>query len=169
MLREFFRNNAGKLCSLWQGQIPDLRGDASLRAYYAPSGAKASPAKLNSRSQMIMLQMKYACPVCGYGGLYRPPRDYYTCPCCGTEFGYDDYAQDPQELRRRWVVSGAVWFSKTRPAPPGWSAFMQLLNANLAIQFHGPQVSRTTVLASARDHVQIPLQVSAGLSANRPT
>jgi hypothetical protein len=108
--------------------------------------------------------MKYVCPVCGYRGLYRPPRDYYTCPCCGTEFGYDDYVRDHQELRRRWVASGAGWFSKTRPAPAGWSAFIQLLAANLAIQLRGPEVSRTTVTATASGHVQIPVQVFAGFA-----
>src|SRR5580704_6839377 len=101
-----FSEECGKSVRFCRGRIPDLRGDASPKSLLRTERSESIAAKLNSRSQMIMIQMKYACPVCGYGGLYRPPRDYYTCPCCGTEFGYDDYAQDPQELRRRWVASG---------------------------------------------------------------
>jgi hypothetical protein len=39
---------------------------------------------------------QYSCHVCGYSMLDEPPYDKYgcatytICPCCGTEFGYDD-------------------------------------------------------------------------------
>ena len=40
---------------------------------------------------------KNTCPVCGYDGLYEPPYNekgsgsYEICPCCGFQFGYDDF------------------------------------------------------------------------------
>jgi len=71
--------------------------------------------------------MSYLCPVCGYDQLSRPPRDYSICPCCGTEFGYDDYATIHEQLRQRWMASGAHWFSHARPAPNGWNPLIQLM------------------------------------------
>ncbi|MED4649062.1 hypothetical protein P9293_17030 [Bacillus inaquosorum] len=41
--------------------------------------------------------MKYTCPVCRFKGLTEPAYDkegthsYEICPCCGFQFGFDDY------------------------------------------------------------------------------
>jgi hypothetical protein len=73
--------------------------------------------------------MIYQCPVCGYSELPRPPINHLICPCCGTEFGYDDYATIHEQLRQRWMALGAPWFSHSRPAPQGWSALVQLMTS----------------------------------------
>jgi hypothetical protein len=76
--------------------------------------------------------MKYFCPVCGYDSLSAPPAYYNICPCCGTEFGYDDVSRKWSELRELWLKRGAPWFSRYTQAPEGWSASAQM--ANLAQQ-----------------------------------
>ena len=44
-----------------------------------------------------MEKKKYICPICGYDKLNKSPYDeigeptFETCPCCGFEYGYDDY------------------------------------------------------------------------------
>jgi hypothetical protein len=82
------------------------------------------------------------CPVCGYPDLYEPPwsedePSFEICPCCATQFGYDDACgqADPdavrrryQELREAWIAAGCQWFSKGRRAPPGWDAITQFAN-----------------------------------------
>ena len=69
----------------------------------------------------------------------RPPVDYYICPCCGTEFGYEDFADTDkqrekrwEELRERWLSRSAPWFSPVIPPPPGWNPVTQLFSAKLA-------------------------------------
>jgi hypothetical protein len=96
----------------------------------------------------------YTCPVCGYAALEWEP--YYggqvpsfnMCPCCGTEFGFDDepaasgiqvpFEDDREEnreefrraafsvLRRRWIEGGMRWFYPQVPPPPGWNPTDQL-------------------------------------------
>jgi hypothetical protein len=74
----------------------------------------------------------HRCPVCCYPDLDEPAYDelgcasFEICPCCGTEFGYDDSGASHEELRRRWLARGAPWFSRSRLPPPGWSAVEQL-------------------------------------------
>jgi hypothetical protein len=62
--------------------------------------------------------------------------DYLICPCCGTEFGYDDFAMTYQEheasldrLRERWLARGMPWTSRVTPHPPGWNAVEQFFAA----------------------------------------
>ena len=83
--------------------------------------------------------MNYQCPVCGYKELSQPPRDDTICPCCGTHFGYHDYATRYEELRALWISKGAQWFSRTRQQPPGWDAFKQLWESGLGYQNQGPE------------------------------
>lgn len=73
----------------------------------------------------------YTCPVCGWDQLAENPRcpTYEICPCCGTEFGYDDYARSPLLLRAQWVARGMRWWSRHRAAPEGWNAWAQLRRA----------------------------------------
>jgi len=62
------------------------------------------------------------CPVCGYEGLELPyTEDGNICSSCGTEFGYDDLLNSREELRRRWLQAGAVWWDATMPRPADWS------------------------------------------------
>jgi hypothetical protein len=79
----------------------------------------------------------YVCPVCGSNSLFGPAYDnpgapsYEICPCCGTEFGNDDFSVSHEVLRQRWLDNGARWWSEVRPAPPDWSAAAQLKHAGL--------------------------------------
>ncbi len=68
---------------------------------------------------------KNTCPVCGYDGLYEPPYNekgsgsYEICPCCGFQFGYDDFPYEEREQlfaqwRERWKNGGKKWFSTVR-------------------------------------------------------
>ena len=78
------------------------------------------------------------CPVCGFAGLYEEAWDgvspsYEICPCCGTQFGYDDATPDPRDrpakhelLRGRWVESGRLWFYPSGCPPEGWDPAAQL-------------------------------------------
>jgi len=75
--------------------------------------------------------MKCLCPVCGYAELPRPPERNLICSCCGTEFGYHDYATSYEELRARWIAGGARWFSRTQPPPANWDPFRQLAKAQM--------------------------------------
>lgn len=81
--------------------------------------------------------MEYTCPVCNYKGLYEAPynTDGYgsdeICPCCGFQFGYDDYPnkiEGQKKWRLNWINSGYPWFSKSRLAPNGWDGKKQLEN-----------------------------------------
>lgn len=77
------------------------------------------------------------CPVCGFIGLDEPPYDetgcpsYVICPCCGTEFGYDDTTAAHRELRIRWISGGMLWWSKREPPPSGWNPKKQLDGAHM--------------------------------------
>ena len=80
----------------------------------------------------------FTCPVCGFPGLSEPAYDEHgcasfdICPSCGTEFGYDNATRSAEELRKRWIETGAPWGSKTTPPPPGWDGTKQLANAGLS-------------------------------------
>ena len=78
--------------------------------------------------------MPFTCPVCGYPGLYDPPRSpsgngsYEICPSCGFGFGVsdDDKGETYETWRARWVKEGSHWQSKGRPQPPDWNPDAQL-------------------------------------------
>ena len=79
------------------------------------------------------------CPVCGYKKLTKPPLNFSICPCCGTEFGYDDAKLFHAELRRQWALAGARWFSRAVNPTPEWNPWLQLINAGFydALPFRG--------------------------------
>lgn len=85
------------------------------------------------------------CPVCGYRGLRHPPRNFYTCPSCGTEFESDDFGVTREEVERRraelrnlWVQSGPRWHSRVIPEPVNWNPVAQLVAAELSFQLPAP-------------------------------
>lgn len=43
----------------------------------------------------------YTCPVCAYERMPYPPKNYNICPCCGVEFGYEDFVATHRELRNQ--------------------------------------------------------------------
>lgn len=71
----------------------------------------------------------YNCPVCGFDKLVHPPERFYICPCCGTEFGYDDATLSHPDLRREWINNGLEWFSDAINPPVGWNPIVQLIRA----------------------------------------
>lgn len=64
----------------------------------------------------------YTCPVCRYSNLEFPPEDFNICPCCGTEFGNDDFDMTHEQLLAEWVKSGCIWWSKYEEPPEGWES-----------------------------------------------
>ena len=67
--------------------------------------------------------MKNICPICNYDGLFEPPYNdngfgsYEICPCCGFQFGYDDFPNKDEQInlwREQWMVGGCKWFSNCR-------------------------------------------------------
>jgi hypothetical protein len=70
---------------------------------------------------------KNNCRVCGFE-LSSPPwgddgesPSWEICPCCGTEFGYEDCTQVSSRVRRnRWISFGMKWFNE-REKPANWS------------------------------------------------
>lgn len=79
----------------------------------------------------------YLCPVCGYPRLDEAAYDrfgcasYDICPCCGTEFGYDDSTVAHAYLRKKWVSGGMLWWSKHQLKPNDWDPVKQLKEAEM--------------------------------------
>jgi hypothetical protein len=69
---------------------------------------------------------QYTCPVCFYSEMQDPIEMGSICPCCGTEFGFDDDGVSLDELRDQWVAANAPWFSRAIQPPPDWNPWMQL-------------------------------------------
>ncbi|MBD3249183.1 hypothetical protein GF336_04000 [Candidatus Woesearchaeota archaeon] len=91
-----------------------------------------------------MNNKKYICPVCGYPELDEAPlirrednKNIYSyekgaptfviCPCCGTEFGFDDHDSAWEKLRKKWIENGAKWFDEIKK-PKEWDFKEQLSN-----------------------------------------
>lgn len=80
----------------------------------------------------------FTCLVCGYNKLEEIPYDkcgnasYEICPCCGFEFGFDDYSEGNSfhEYRNQWIESGAEWFHKSSK-PKKWAIKDQLKNIDI--------------------------------------
>lgn len=72
------------------------------------------------------------CRVCGLG-LSDAPWDeddktpsWEICPCCGTEFGYEDITPEVSKNQRsKWLASGGEWFDKSKK-PSDWSFDQQI-------------------------------------------
>lgn len=80
--------------------------------------------------------MSYICPVCGFDKLSFQPYDenglpsYEICPCCGFEFGCDDFPDKEKAFdkwRLKWIEEGCKWFSRN-PPPKDWKGQKQLHN-----------------------------------------
>jgi hypothetical protein len=77
---------------------------------------------------------KYYCRVCGLNMDESPwgedghTPNYEICPCCGCEFGNDDYTLDSvKRYRGTWLENGAKWFN-IKKKPINWDIEKQLLN-----------------------------------------
>lgn len=86
--------------------------------------------------------MSNICPVCGYPPP-KPLRDYDICPCCGTQFAYQDSVDTKivgtcfrdrakmiihKRLRESWIANGCPWFSRYTNPPKDWDTEKQLKN-----------------------------------------
>lgn len=104
----------------------------------------------------------YLCPVCSYPDLEHPPQDFTICPCCGTEFGLDDFSPSAERtealrrtLRQRWLENGGPWFDPGTPQPQNWDGPKQLWQSPLFLAVEKsaedvPQVVVTRLKASKR-------------------
>jgi hypothetical protein len=53
---------------------------------------------------------------------------YEICPCCGVEFGNEDYTiESIKKYRTEWIQTGAKWFSP-KEKPFIWNIESQLQN-----------------------------------------
>ena len=83
---------------------------------------------------ILMIKENSCCRVCGYE-LSEPPwgedgqsPSWDICPCCGTEFGYNDCTlASVQKNRGEWILNGKKWFDKTKK-PEDWNFDAQQAN-----------------------------------------
>lgn len=48
------------------------------------------------------------------------------CPCCGVEFGYEDYTiESIIEYRKQWIGNGCNWFN-SKEIPQNWDLDKQM-------------------------------------------
>lgn len=81
----------------------------------------------------LIMTIETFCRICGYfyeypiRGVDGQSPSYEICPCCGCEFGVDDYTIDSvRAYRSRWIIEkSASWFDEKRK-PAGWDFFTQL-------------------------------------------
>jgi len=74
------------------------------------------------------------CRVCGYDNETLPWGEdgtcptYEYCPCCGVEFGNQDYTiESVKEFRGKWISEGAQW-DDLKEKPTNWNLEEQLRN-----------------------------------------
>lgn len=72
------------------------------------------------------------CAVCGYGWPNKAFYHHEICPCCGTQFGYDDAIKSHAELRKLWVRRGIHWWGEPTERPEGWDPEQQMRLAGLS-------------------------------------
>lgn len=72
------------------------------------------------------------CRICGYQDADDPPYfedgsgTFAFCPCCGVEWGYQDYAVErAREFRTAWLKQGAPW-SEPKARPSEWTLEEQM-------------------------------------------
>ena len=106
--------------------------------------------------------MYYQCPVCGFSQMPLPPREYHICPCCGTEFGYDDFSRTHLELRNEWLSQEAVWFDPSTPPAWDWNPFRQVIEAGLLfdVPIAAHSSSKTTGIRVKGDELSIAFQLA---------
>ncbi len=110
-------HGSGDFSPLWCGQNPDGCREVSA-AELTLALASGGP--------------EYHCRVCGllqdeppWGDDGKSP-NFVICPCCGTEFGYEDCSPDAaRRARAEWISRGGDWFSPAA-RPDNWSRAAEL-------------------------------------------
>ncbi|GGQ95257.1 hypothetical protein GCM10008957_04510 [Deinococcus ruber] len=81
-----------------------------------------------------MPKNKYACRVCGYIYPVPPYGDdgdsptYNYCPCCGVEYGYQDFTPEGVRMyREEWLSRGRLWHDP-KEEPENWDWIEQSKN-----------------------------------------
>jgi len=112
--------------------------------------------------------MKYTCTVCGFAGLEEPPAYFTICPCCGTEFGYQDFVRGHDDLLADWVGKGMQWQSTVTPRPYHWNPIEQLVQAGLLQYESTGEESLTEIgfVEIAKDSVVVPLSTMGNARIN---
>lgn len=101
------------------------RSIASSLGIETPNGFKSVV-----RSRLTAVPTTFTCPVCAYSLMPYPADEGNICPCCGTEFGFDDdLGVSYRELRDHWLEQGAPWFSPVDDTPPHWDPIEQLVQS----------------------------------------
>lgn len=80
------------------------------------------------------------CRVCGYKLPFLPWGEdgctptYEICPCCGVEFGNEDYSENAiQNYRENWISARCPWFNPQKK-PLQWSLDEQLKNVPISFK-----------------------------------
>jgi hypothetical protein len=80
------------------------------------------------------MENKHYCRVCGLyndtppWGLAGDIPTYEICPCCGVEFGNEDYTLNSiKKYREHWLNSGASW-AEPKEKPKQWDLVLQMHN-----------------------------------------
>ena len=63
------------------------------------------------------------CPICGFGPWDEPIASCDICPCCFTEYGFDD----TKDRQGKWIKE--KWFENKDFLPDNWDPDLQLNNA----------------------------------------
>lgn len=74
---------------------------------------------------------KHNCRVCGFyiedlpWGEDDNSPTYEICPCCGVEFGNEDYTvESTKSYRQKWIVEDLKWFDPKK-RPDNWNNLEQ--------------------------------------------
>jgi hypothetical protein len=55
---------------------------------------------------------------------------YEICPCCGVEFGNEDYLMESaKKYRKEWISGGANWFAP-KGKPEHWQLSEQIMKVS---------------------------------------
>ncbi len=94
------------------------------------------------QSSMLAEKELRTCRVCGYvfsdfqpWGSDGNTASFAHCPCCFTEFGFDDTRIEMiKEKRQQWINKGHVWYEPNKK-PDGWDPQEQLKNISIKFKY----------------------------------